>query len=79
MRLRPDQTHKGENKICLPSSPADRAPARPLPFAMGLLLLGAADVYWLYRLAQTPWEFLGILALLGITFITLVETLSRIE
>jgi hypothetical protein len=46
---------------------------------MGLLLLGAADVYWLYRLAQTPWEFLGILALLGITFITLVETLSRIE
>jgi hypothetical protein len=75
----PDKTHKGESRILLPASPADRAPERPLPFAIALLILGAADVYWLYRLAQTPYEFLTILALLAITFFTAVETLSRLE
>jgi len=66
-------------RILLPSSPADRAPERPLPFVVALLVLGAADVYWLYRLAQTPYEFLAILALLAITFFTAIETLSRLE
>lgn len=74
MRIRPDK-----ESVLLPSSPADRAPERPLPFAIALLLLGAVDVYWLYRLAQTPYEFLAILALLAITFITAVEALSRLE
>ena len=64
--------------ILLPSSPADKRefPAR---YVVALLSLGAADVYWLYRLAQTPYEFLAILALLAITFFTAVEALSRLE
>jgi hypothetical protein len=66
-------------RILLPISPADRSSERPLPFIVALLILGAADVYWLYRLAQTPYEFLAILALLAITFFTAVEALSRLE
>ena len=65
-------------RILLPSSPADRSPERPLPFVVALLILGAADVYWLYHLAQTPYEFLAILALLAITFFTAVEALVRL-
>jgi len=66
-------------RILLPSSPADRVPERPLPFVVALFILGAADVYWLYRLAETSLEFLAILALLAITFFTAVEALSRLE
>lgn len=55
------------------------SPERPIPFAIALLVLAALDIRWLYRLAETPFEFMAILGLLGVTFITAVETLARIE
>jgi len=64
--------------ILLPSSPADKREFSAR-YVVALLSLGAADVYWLYCLAQTPYEFLAILALLAITFFTAVEALSRLE
>lgn len=64
--------------VTLPSSSADKLPERPLPYAIASLLLLAADIFFLYRLADTPWEFLGILTLLGITFLFSVEALSRL-
>jgi hypothetical protein len=49
-----------------------------LPYAIASLLLLAADVGFLYRLAETPLEFLVILGLLATTFVTSVEALSRL-
>jgi hypothetical protein len=61
--------------VLLPSEPR---PENPLPYAVASLLLAAADVGFLYRLAETPYEFLAILALTGITFFAALEALSRI-
>jgi len=73
MRIRPDQ-----NTVLMPSSSADKLPERPLPYAIASILLLVADVGFLYRLAETPLEFLVILGLLAITFVTSVEALSRL-
>lgn len=74
MRLRPDH-----DRVLLPSSPADRRPERPLPYAIALGILGGVDFILLYRMAETPVEFLILLFLLASTFVVGVETLSRIE
>jgi hypothetical protein len=75
MRLRPDQ----EDRFLLPSSPADRRPERPLPYAIALGLLAGIDFILLYRMAETPIEFLVLLGLLAATFVLAIETLSRLE
>ena len=63
----------------LTSSPADRRQERPLPYAIAFCVLGIADFCALYRLAETPMEFLVILGLLASTFIVGVEALARID
>jgi hypothetical protein len=76
MRLRPDHDR---DRVLLPSSPADRRPERPLPYAIALGILGGIDFILMYRMAETPIEFLILLFLLACTFVLAVETLSRIE
>jgi hypothetical protein len=63
--------------IFLPSSPADKRefPAR---YVVAFLTLCACDVAFLYHLADTPFEFLAILALLAITGLSAVEATSRL-
>jgi hypothetical protein len=74
MRIRPDK-----ESVLLPSSPADQRPERPLPYAIALGILGGVDFILLYRMAETPIEFLIILGLLAGTFVLAIETLSRLE
>jgi hypothetical protein len=57
---------------------SSRRTERPLPYAIASLALVVIDVALLYRLAETPYEFLAIFGLLGITFFTAVEALSRL-
>jgi len=66
------------NVVTRKSDSADKLPERPLPYAIASILLLVADVGFLYRLAETPLEFLVILGLLAITFVTSVEALSRL-
>ena len=63
--------------LLLPSSPADKRefPAR---YVLAFLTLCACDVAFLYRMADTPFEFLAILALLAITSLSAVEAASRL-
>lgn len=49
-----------------------------MPFVIAFLLLMVADIVMLYRLAETPGEFLAILGLLAITFLTSLEALARL-
>lgn len=74
MRIRPDK-----ESVLLPSSPADRRPERPLPYAIALGILGGVDLIILYRMAETPIEFLILLFLLACTFVLAIETLSRLD
>lgn len=74
MRLRPDH-----DRVLLPASTTDRRPERPLPYAVALGLLAGVDFILLYRMAETPFEFLIILGLLGSTFVLAIETLSRLD
>lgn len=70
MRLRPDND---------PLLLARRRPERPLPYAVALGLLAGTDFCLLYNMAETPLEFILILALLATTFCVSVETLSRLD
>ena len=63
--------------IFLKMSPSDKRefPAR---YVFAFLFLTACDVVFLYNIAQTPFEFLTLLALLAITGLSAVEAAARL-